>query len=188
VRNLFKHAFNLQAGPSLCFIGFSRPTTGAIPACSELVARYFAQILSGNASIPANAAEITREDKAREDAMFCNSLAVRTVVNPTDYMDSLARLIGCYVHPLRWWYNPRQYIRWLSAMSLPCRYRYVGPGANPQVAEEWNARRLTVFTPQRVVMLSLWKALYCLGVFSGDIFVDMRKLGVEVTREAYGRS
>lgn len=54
VRRLFLHAFDPRFGASVAFVGFARPTSGAVPACSELVARYFALLCSGRRTLPAN--------------------------------------------------------------------------------------------------------------------------------------
>lgn len=166
VRALYKHAFHPRAVPngSLCYIGFSRPTTGAIPACSELVARYFALVVSGKRALPQNAIQLAEEEKTMEDNMFCNSLAVRTVVNPTDYMDGLARLIGCYVSPASWLLNPHRLVVWLTCMSLPCRYRLVGPHANPSKAEKWLNTALCNFTMMETITYVSVKVLNLLGI------------------------
>lgn len=175
VRNLFRHAFSPEAGPTMCYIGFVRPTTGAIPACSELTSRLFAQIVSGNVRLPANLPQLIATEKAKEEAMFYNSLNVKTVVNPTDWMDSMAKLIGCYTHPLTHWSNPITFLRWQVCASLPARYRLVGPGADPEKAWAWMNKALAQSHLSHVVILSIYKVAETLKYATGDLMCDYRK-------------
>lgn len=175
VRNLFKHSFHPKAGQSLCYIGFVRPTTGAIPACSELIARYFALLLSGRRSLPLDMKVQISADRQREDSMFYNSLAVRTVVNPTEWMDSVAKLIGCYVCPLEFWWNPRQFLRWQICQSITARFRLKGPHACPKEASEWLANTITQVSTENLLPLVFYRVLNTCGVGTGDLFMDFRK-------------
>jgi dimethylaniline monooxygenase (N-oxide forming) len=181
VRKLFLHAFNPNVGSSLAFIGFSRPTTGAIPLCSELVARYFALLVSEERKLPANIAQLAVENEQRENSIIRNSLKVRSCVQPTEYMDDLATLIGCCQSPWAYWYRPLRFLTHLVQLNCGARFRLVGPHADPKMAEEWLAKvPITVPVPA-VLILSVHKVLHCLGLNSGDIMVDLRKWGVEAT-------
>lgn len=175
VRSLFKHSFHPKAGHTLCYLGFVRPTTGAIPACSELTARYFALLVSGKRQLPADMEDMIITDKEQENSMFYNSLAVRTVVNPTDWMDSVAKLIGCYVSPLEYWWNPRQFLRWQICHSIPARYRIKGPHASPKDAQAWLDSTITQISPSQLVPLTTYRLLNTLGVGTGDLFMDFRR-------------
>ena len=185
IKNLFKHAFNPQI-ETLCFIGFSRPTTGAIPACSELVARYFALICSGKRCFPEDMEKQIREDKMYEDSQFYNSKSVRTVVNPTEYMDSVAKLIGCYVSPYYYVLNPRKLLRWLTCINLTCRYRIYGPQCNKKMADKWLEKGLTAYSPYQCLCISFTKLMYCLGIGTSDFEVDMRNyFGIDMMRNRF---
>lgn len=183
VRSLWKHAFHPMAGPTLAYIGFSRPTTGAIPACSELVARAFAQLIGNKVALPDKPTmqRLIKAEADRENAMFCHSLAVRTVVNPPEYMDSLARLIGCYTPSYKLMLQPIFYLRWLTALSLPARYRLVGPGACPAVARASINKALGGDSFHMSLLLVCKKLFYIMGIGSYDVILDMRKLGWEMT-------
>ena len=188
VKNLFKHAFNTQIDypETLCFIGFSRPTTGAIPACSELIARYFALICSGKRSLPIDIKRQIRKDKLYEETQFYNSKGIRTVVNPTEYMDSVAKLIGCYVSPYYYILNPRKFLRWITCINLTCRYRLYGPHCNKKMSDKWLEKALTAYSPSQCLFISFTKLLYCMGIGTSDFEVDMRNyFGIDMMRNRF---
>ncbi len=181
VRKLFLHAFNPSVGSSVVFIGFSRPTTGAIPACSELVARYFALLVSGKRKLPADVAARAKADHDFENSLIYNSLEVRSTVNPCDYMDEVAKLIGCFPSPWMYWYRPLKFLDHLVAFNCVARYRLIGPHAKPKMAKAW-LDSIPITTPlPAVLILMVNKLLFCLGLSTGDIMVDLRKWKVEAT-------
>jgi hypothetical protein len=181
VRKLFLHAFNPKVGSSIAFIGFSRPTTGAIPLCSELVARYFALLVSGELKLPSNVAALALASEEHENSLIRNSLEVRSCVNPCEYMDDVAMLIGCYQSPWTYWYRPLKFLTWMVGLNCGARFRLVGPHANPRVASAWLSKiPITVPLPA-VLILSVHKVLHCLGLNSGDIMVNLRQWKVEAT-------
>lgn len=182
VRNLFRHAFSAEAGHTLCYIGFVRPTSGAIPACSELTARVFAQLLSKKTQLPKNIRQLIEDEKAAEEAMFRNSLSVQTVVNPTQWMDSMAQMIGAYVHPLSLCHRPVDFLKWLICTSLPARYRLVGPHASPKSGKLWLKRAVAQFPLRFYIAFAAYKVLECFGAVSGDSLEDARKwTGMDVS-------
>ena len=183
VRGLFKHAFHPDAGHSLCYIGFARPTTGAQPAVSEMTARYFARLVSGHCALPREGLSALIEEEAeRESAAFHKSAGLRTLVNPLAYMDGLARLIGCWPNPLRYASRPGLFMRLQTCTDLACRYRLVGPHAAPRMAEQWILRALTSDTPMQCVVLSLQKIAFLTGLWgTGDPILDFRALGIDLT-------
>src|SRR5262245_29867868 len=109
--------------------------------------------------------------------MFYNSLNVRTVVNPTEWMDRMARLIGCYTHPLTLWNQPIIFMRWQICSSLPARYRLVGPGADPQRAWAWLNKAIAQHHAHENVMLSVYKFMEVFKIWdaTGDIILDFRR-------------
>lgn len=180
IRSLYKHTIH-PLSDSLAYMGFARPHTGAIPACSELHARLFAQRLHGRVNIPKDIQRFIAEDKAKEEAMFYLSPDLETVVNPTDYMDSLARLIGCYTHPLQLLASPTLFLKWQTCLSHPCRYRLRGPGSNPDLAHKWIESIPSQHSLKEAVYLSFYRILNTLGIGTGDISYDLpRWFGIDV--------
>jgi hypothetical protein len=181
VRRLYLHAFNPAVGSSMAFIGFSRPTTGAIPACSELVARYFALLVSGKRSLPKDVAARAVANWMAEDKLMHNSLSVRSCVNPCEYMDDVAEQIGCVPSPWMFWYHPLKFLDHLVALNCVARFRLVGPHAKPLMAAKWLSKIPITAPLPAVLILMVNKVLFCLGLSTGDIMIDLRKWNVEAT-------
>ena len=184
VRRLFKHAFHPLAGHSLCFVGFARPTTGAHPAMAEMTARYFAQLVSGRLFLPPEPllSRMIDADEAYESALFVGSPDLRSLVNPPDYMDSIASLLGCSCNPLRYALSPCFFLRLLTCTDLACRYRLLGPHASPAMARRWIHRALTSEPPLLCALYMLKKIFYLAGVVgTHDVIVDLRSWGIELT-------
>jgi hypothetical protein len=128
VRNLYKHAFHKDHDGTLAFIGFIRPNTGGIPILSEMQARYFAQLCSGNVKLPANLASVIQIEKEWEDTMGSYSpRQYDLIVSQIFVLDSMAKEIGCL---MPWWkliFHPRLLVRhWMYPFNQAC-YRIVGP-------------------------------------------------------------
>lgn len=114
--------------------------------------------------------------------MFFNTPQVRTLVNPCEYMDDVAKLIGCYESPWRYWYQPVRYIKYLICQNVVARYRLTGPHAKAPMAREW-LDRVTFPLPHAFLALPMFlKLAFTLGYNSGDFVVDIRALGLEATR------
>lgn len=130
----FKHCFPTnQMGEHIAFLGYARPHSGGIPQCSEMLARYVAQLRIGALKLPANYTEIARMDGACEDE--CYHLAPRNllVVDYHAFMMSVARLIECTPHMPR---DPLQMVKHWTFPLWPCFFRMRGPGAKPEACEE----------------------------------------------------
>ena len=181
VRRLFLHSFNPSAGPSIAFIGFARPTTGAIPICSELVARYFALLVSGKRQLPNDAQAQAEEDLCLEDSMMYNSQQVRSCVNPCEYMDAVARLIGCYRSSWYYAWRPLAYMRWMSALNCAARFRLTGPHAKPVSAQQWLDKIPITVPYPAMVILCVHKMAQTLNLVSNDLMMELRKRKVELT-------
>ena len=153
VRQLFFHCIHPQVGESLVFVGMARPTSGAIPGCSELVARYFALLQSGKRSLPPNVAQLAAKNAAREDAIFTKSPNLRALVNPFDFFDGLAKLIGCYQSPWAYIFRPLDFWRYMVGLNGLARYRMVGPHACPEQSEKW-LRKVQILSRDLVMLLS----------------------------------
>jgi len=135
VRKLFKHIFHPEIGPSMAWIGFVRPSTGGIPACAEMAARYLALVLSGHRTLPKNVAELTDADYELDTEFYSLSPDVKTLVGYKDWMDSMAQLVGCEVRLWRYLAYPRLFVRLCIGSLLPSQYRLSGPGALPELAK-----------------------------------------------------
>jgi dimethylaniline monooxygenase (N-oxide forming) len=128
VRRLYKHVFHPQIGKSMAWIGFVRPSTGGIPACAEMAARYFALVLSGQRELPENITDLTAAEYEFDTRYFSLSPDVRTLVGYKDWMDSIAALIGCEVSLWKYVFRPKLFVRLCIGSLLPSQYRLDGPG------------------------------------------------------------
>eukprot|EP00435_Cladocopium_sp_Y103_P024111 s4102_g5.t2 len=132
VRRLFKHVFHPQIGKSMAWIGFARPSTGGIPACAEMAARYFALLVANQRDLPHDMAQRTAREGRLDERYYCLSPDVKTLVGYKDWMDSMAELIGCEVQLWRYVFQPKLFVRLCIGSLLPCQYRLRGPGRLPE--------------------------------------------------------
>ena len=121
VPRLYKYVFP-PGQRDLAFVGVPW-VIGAYPPVLELQARWAARVLTGRCALPAPEVMEARVDRAVRRAAREQVLYDR--VQPIDYMDDLAREIGC--HP-RLWRHPRLLVRLLTGPFLPAQYRLDGPG------------------------------------------------------------
>lgn len=86
VRNLYKHCFHPEYREEIVWAGFTRPGVGAIPPISELVARYYALLVSGERTLPC--VHVMRrsiaEDQAREVEQY--PVDSKRLLGLTDYL------------------------------------------------------------------------------------------------------
>jgi dimethylaniline monooxygenase (N-oxide forming) len=138
VRRLFKHAFHPDLGPRLALIGWTRPFNGGVPACSEMVSRYFALLCSGKRELPARPDLERRieEDLAQEEMAFSQTQHVRTLVDFITFLDSVAELVGCVPELTDYLDDPPLLYKLICGSSLATSYRLRGPGADPEMARE----------------------------------------------------
>lgn len=160
VRELFKHAFHPVFGDRVAFIGWARPRHGGFPACSEMVARYFALLCSGHRQLPGDQAlhEAIARDRERNQAEFHNAPGIRTLVHFTRFMDELAELIGCRPRIEDYLDDPGFLYSLICGGNLPASYRLRGPHADPERAQAL-IRALPVAYPRAVVEQRLAAAL-----------------------------
>ena len=133
-RQWFKHCFPLGKATAstnlanhIAFLGYARPHTGGIPQCSELLARYIAQLRLGAKQLPRNMAEQTQRDAACEDELFHTAQHNWVTVDYNPFVMSIARLIGCTPQMPA---NPWQIVKHWTYPLWPCFFRTQGPGAN----------------------------------------------------------
>ena len=96
-RSRFKHMICAEMGPSLAFIGYARPAFGAVPPMSELAARYWTQLLTGERVLPDRGAleDAIGRDRDAELRLFSRDRRLSSLTQYQTYMNSLAGLIGC---------------------------------------------------------------------------------------------
>ena len=138
VRRLYKHAFHPELGRRVAFFGFARPRQGGVPVLSELLARYFALLCSGERELPSKD-EMERsitEDCAREEEWFANSKTTRTLVHYTRYADDLAERIGCLPRLEECLDDPELLTHLICSSNIGLSYRLHGPDAFPEAARE----------------------------------------------------
>jgi len=136
VRRLFRHIFHPAIGDSMAWIGFVRPSTGGIPACAEMAARYFALLVAGKRRLPRNIADVTQRDHQLDTHYFRLSPNVKTLVGYKHWMDTMAADVGCEVKLWRYVLQPKLFVHLCIGSLLPSQYRLSGPAALPRLARE----------------------------------------------------
>jgi len=132
-RSLFKNAFKVGGPCTLSFIGWARPSFGGVPACSEMVARYWMMLLRGDKTLPVKreAIQIIEADTAMYKELFPLS-NLGTLVDLYCYMDSMAGLVGCRPSLWRLGLTGQFDLVWkyLYGQHVPSWYRLYGPGSH----------------------------------------------------------
>lgn len=127
VRNLYKHAFHSDYNGRLAMIGFIRPITGGIPICSEMQARYFAQLCSNKLTLPSNLDERIQKEKEWEEKWM--SLSPRhneAMPSPMMFLDPIAKEIGCHVPFHKLIFRPKLMVKlWFYSFNQSY-YRLMG--------------------------------------------------------------
>ena len=138
VRRLYKHAFHPDLGRRIAFFGWARPRQGGLPALSELLARYFSLLCSGERKLPEKdeMKRMISEDCAREEEWFSNSKTTRSLVHYTQYLDDLAELIGCLPKLENHLNDPELLAHLICSSNIGLSYRLQGPSAFPEIARE----------------------------------------------------
>jgi len=138
VHGLYRRVFAPQLGTSAAFVGFARAAVGAIPVIAEMQARWVARVLSGQAGLPSAEAMQAAVDSGRaatQRAFPKDFEQLPHLVSHAQYLDGLAREIGCMpeVRDLR--RTPGVLRAFYSAPFTALQYRLVGPGALPDAPE-----------------------------------------------------
>ena len=149
---LYKYAFNpnLTHPETLCFIGLAQPTGPLIPI-SELQARWFCQLIIGQAQLPAKSqmrADIDQKRAAMAKRYYAGPRHTLQV-DWCDFMDQLAAEFGVkpnlwtflFTDPVLWWHL-------LWGPLVPYQFRLVGPG-------RWDGARTAILTVKERVLQAL---------------------------------
>jgi len=134
VRDLYKHAFHPDIGSSIAWIGFVRPGTGGVPACSELTARYWSLLLSNKRKLPDDWKQRISLEKQSEDSQFFLG-RVKTLVFWGDFVESMGHHIGCTPNLFKILFTqPTLWYRLYYGALVPFQFRLNGPHASPDFA------------------------------------------------------
>ena len=141
VRNMYRHGIRLDV-PNLAFFGWVRFTSGGAPAGSEMLARYYAALVSGRCKLPDDVVEQTARMKKFEEAAFAYTPDIKTLVlSQSQYFDSIALDLGCSINPWDHIFNPKFLYKLYVGPFLPQAYRLKGPHARPKEAYEYCSRQ-----------------------------------------------
>ena len=140
--HLYKHAIHPLTGDSLVFIGFVRPSFGAVPPLAEMQARWFALLCSGKCQLPDR---ITMTQRIAIYVRYITRLftlfrteRITTLTDFLSFSDDLAREISCRPK-LGWTTLLSDPYLWLRCMIGPisnAQYRLHGPHANAKQARQ----------------------------------------------------
>jgi dimethylaniline monooxygenase (N-oxide forming) len=139
-RSLYKQVFDPELGDRAARIGMARPAFGSQFPIMELQARWFAAVASGRALLP------PRRDMERDAAHDATATQrqfesaaerIATLVDYHNYMDDLARILGCSP-PLRrlLMREPALWLRVVYGPTQGTQFRLRGPGSKPALARE----------------------------------------------------
>jgi dimethylaniline monooxygenase (N-oxide forming) len=160
VRSLYKTAFHPDLGPRVAFVGFARPAEGGVPACSEMVARYFALLCSGERQLPSKAEmrQVIEADRRYYEEFFSNSKYIRTLISYGRFMGDMAQLIDCEPHFEDYLDDPDLLYHLLAGACVGLSFRLRGPGADAETAKKV-IRALPVALQDRMVLQAMQPAL-----------------------------
>ena len=138
--NLYKHAIHPLTNDSLIFIGFVRPSFGAVPPLAEMQARWFALLCSGKRHLP-DATTMTRRIRlyVRYITRIFTPFRTERITTLTDFLsfsDDLAREIGCrpQLDLTKLLSDPYLWLRCMIGPISNAQYRLSGPHAKSEQA------------------------------------------------------
>jgi dimethylaniline monooxygenase (N-oxide forming) len=94
-REWFLHTFPPGLGHCLSFVGYARPHQGGIPPMAEMQARYVAQVIKRDRTLPSNYATLARYDATAERNYYHISPDLNTLVDYAAYLENVGRRVGC---------------------------------------------------------------------------------------------
>ncbi|NEP87874.1 MAG: NAD(P)-binding domain-containing protein [Okeania sp. SIO2C2] len=143
-RTLYKHIFHPRYRDKIAWIGWARPALGSQFPLSEMQARFFASICTGERELPSSkemekVASIDREKYLKQ--FEHNAARIRSLVDYHIYIDELAGLIGC--KPPLWKYfflHPNLWLRMVYGPTQATQFRLRGPGQKEALAKKLIAK------------------------------------------------
>ncbi|MFD8012196.1 flavin-containing monooxygenase [Streptomyces sp. NPDC058955] len=136
VRRLYKHMIHPKLGTGVVFIGWARPAAGGVPACSEMQARYFAQLCSGRMKLPdpVRLQGLIERQASYENEVFHGNPHLRTLVHYNHFMIDFAKVLGCSPWRPAVLLRPALAYRLWVGSQMPHIYRLFGPHSDPRTA------------------------------------------------------
>lgn len=137
LQSLYKRCLDPSWRETLAFVGFVRPSLGAIPPLSEMQARWYARVLSGRASLPSSERMAT---EARADLEARRAYHARVfdrmpyLVDFAAYLDELAEQVGCKPRLSELLRHPTLLYKVHTSAFSGVQYRLRGPHAAPRLA------------------------------------------------------
>lgn len=134
LRGLYKHMIVPEAGTDIAWIGYVRPGLGSVPPCAEMQARYFAQLISGERTLPA-AADMARDiglhGELDVQQFGADAERVAALTDFFRFMETMADVVGCRPRLGRLFLrDPRTALSVLLGPLSAVQYRLTGPGAD----------------------------------------------------------
>ncbi|MCB9742553.1 MAG: NAD(P)-binding domain-containing protein [Alphaproteobacteria bacterium] len=130
---LYLKVFHPELGDRAAWIGFARPSIGAIPPTAEMQARWFARVAAGLCTLPPP--EEMRAAIALGRAEHARRFPLRPwpdiIVEWLPYMDALAERVGCRPQPWRLLRDPPLAWRVMTGPVCGAHYRLHGPAPSP---------------------------------------------------------
>jgi dimethylaniline monooxygenase (N-oxide forming) len=137
--SLYRSCFDIRYGGTLAFIGFVRPSLGAIPPIAEMQARVFARVTSDRLKLPPqDVMKAEQRDVICRRRRYYRSVFARLpyLVDFSVYMDTLAEMVGCKPHLTKIWRDWRLLERVYTGPFASAQYRLSGPHASPARARK----------------------------------------------------
>jgi len=118
---LYKYVFHPDL-PTLAFVGICTVLGSHLPV-AEMQARWVAGVLAGRLPLPSQQEMHAEIERFRTHPSRQSPVAL--VVDPLEYVDEIAELVGVRPHL---WRHPRTMPRWLFGPFSAAHYRLDGPG------------------------------------------------------------
>jgi dimethylaniline monooxygenase (N-oxide forming) len=166
--NLYRRTFAPEFGDQLAFIGFVRPNFGAMPALADLQARWAALVVSGDLSLPSRPQMEAQIDHDRRSTLqqFGSTLTKnRRTADFFMHAHTIAGEIGCRPDLRAMFFSkPRLWWKFVAGPIIGASWRYKGPDARPEYAEQvMRASPTTDFAWIYLLIHILYLWLYVVG-------------------------
>jgi len=139
-RKLYKHIFHTELKDKLAWIGWARPAFGSQFPIMEMQSRYMCLIFKGAVKLSEKAQiekEIEADIEHYNNQFEGNAKRIRSLVDYHHYMNSMAKMIGCYP-PLSklFFVKPKLWFHLMYGPTQATQFRLRGPGSKKKLAQE----------------------------------------------------
>jgi len=130
---------------NVAFIGFVRPTGfGAIPPCSEMQARWAAQVVSGKVDLPSKEFMMKHAASVKERYKKVRVTNNQMLVFFPYYLAEIAHQFGANPHMFKiFMTDPKLWLKIMWGPYTSHQYRLTGPHAKPDIAKEMILQKIT---------------------------------------------